>query len=56
MLILNYEFISGARILPAVEEGLMLLSDNSLDFHAIIVSISLVDILKILEISWDIKC
>ena len=33
-------------------EGLMLLSDNPFDFHALIVSVSLAGIYKILEIAF----
>ena len=40
----------GARLLPGVVGDLMLFSDNSLDFHAIFVTVSPVDILKVLEI------
>ena len=38
----------GARLLPGVVGGLMLSSDNPLDFHAIIVSVSQGSIVKIL--------
>ena len=40
----------GARLLPGVAGGLMLFSDSSLDFHAMFVTVSPVDILKVLEI------
>ena len=37
------------RLQPGLVVGLLLSSDNPLDFHAIVVSVSPVDILKVLE-------
>ena len=48
-------FSFGASALPGVVGGLILSSDNSLHLNAMIVSVSLVEALKVLEIGWNIK-
>ena len=44
-----------ARLLFGVVGGLMLSPDNSLDYHAMIVSLSPVFIVKLLQIGWNVK-
>ena len=51
MTISNTLIIFGARLLSDVVGGLMLICDNPLDFHAVIVSVSPFCILKTWEIS-----
>ena len=55
MLFENYEFISLLVQDKTVVGNLMFSSDNLLDFYAMVVSVVTVGIVKVLEISWNMK-
>ena len=48
-------FNFGARVIPCVLVSLILSSDKPLDFYAATVSVTPVGIVKVIEISWNIK-